>query len=285
MLEGDESTNIEDRRGMGRGLAVGGGGLGMLIISLVIYFCGGSNALNFFNQITGGGDPTQITQQQQQPPGQVSPQEDAERHFIGRVLGRTEDVWNEQFRRIGRQYKDPTLVLFRNQTQSACGTAAASSGPFYCPGDQKLYLDFAFFDELQNEFRAPGQFAQAYVVAHEVGHHVQNMLGTMDKVTALQQRASEAQANQLSVMLELQADCYAGVWSHDVQQKGLIEVSNVQEAMRAASAVGDDAIQKRAQGYVVPESFTHGTSQQRMGWFTKGFQTGDIRQCNTFGTK
>ena len=284
MLEGRESTNVEDRRGMsGRGMALGGGGLGILVLSLVVYLCGGSNALNIFNQVTGGGETTQITQPQQRNP--VNDANDAEGHFIRSVLGSTEDVWTAQFRKMGKQYTDPILVLYSGQTPSACGQARAAVGPFYCPGDQKLYLDFAFFDELKRQFNAPGDFAQAYVVAHEVGHHVQNLLGTMDKVTALQQRVGEAQSNQLSVMLELQADCYAGVWAHDTQQAGKLEAGDIQEALQAASAVGDDNIQKQTQGYVVPDSFTHGTSQQRTSWFTRGFQSGDIRQCNTFGTR
>jgi predicted metalloprotease len=202
------------------------------------------------------------------------------------VLGSTEDAWREilpQQQRV--QYQEPTLVLFTNQVRSACGVAGSSTGPFYCPGDNKLYLDFGFFDELKTEFRAPGDFAQAYVIGHEVGHHVQNLLGTMSKVTAYQQRAGEAEANQLSVRLELQADCYAGVWANHAQKRGKLEVGDVEEAMRAASAVGDDSIQKRAQGYVVPESFTHGSSKDRMTWFTRGLQTGDTRQCNTFGTR
>ena len=285
MLEGDESSNIEDRRGMGgRSVALGGGGIGVLVLSLIIYLCGGSDALNFFNQVTGNGDATQVTQpQQQQPQNQGSQKNDPEKKFISSVLKSTEDIWAAQFQKIGKRYADPKLVLFTGQTASACGRAEAAVGPFYCPGDEKLYLDFAFFDELQSEFHAPGDFAQAYVVAHEVGHHVQNQLGTMDKVTALQQRTNETQSNQLSVMLELQADCYAGVWAHDAQQQGKLEVGDVQEALRAASAVGDDSIQKSQQGYVVPDSFTHGSSQQRMSWFTRGFQTGDMRQCNTFG--
>lgn len=284
MLEGDESSNIEDRRGMGRGVALGGGGIGVLVLSLVIYLCGGSDALNFFNQVTGNGDSTQVTQPQP-PQNQGSQKSDPEKKFISSVLKSTEEIWSAQFSKIGKRYVDPKLVLYTAQTSSACGRAEASVGPFYCPGDQKLYLDFAFFDELQSEFHAPGDFAQAYVVAHEVGHHIQNQLGTMDKVTALQQRVSETQSNQLSVMLELQADCYAGVWAHDAQQQGKLEVGDVQEALRAASAVGDDSIQKAQQGYVVPDSFTHGSSQQRMSWFTRGFQSGDIKQCNTFGTK
>jgi predicted metalloprotease len=285
MLEGDESSNIEDRRGMGRGVALGGGGLGVLVLSLVVYLCAGSDGLSFLNQITGGIDGTQTTQQQPQQQNPNAPQNDPEKKFISSVLKSTEDVWGAQFKKLNSRYVEPKLVLYSGQTASACGRAESSVGPFYCPGDQKLYLDFAFFDELQREFRAPGDFAQAYVVAHEVGHHVQNLTGTMEKVSALQQRVGEAQSNQLSVMLELQADCYAGVWAHDAQQQGKLEVGDVEEALRAAAAVGDDSIQKRQQGYVVPESFTHGSSQQRMSWFTRGFQSGDMRQCNTFGTR
>ncbi len=284
MLEGRESTNIEDRRGMsGRGIALGGGGLGALVIGLLIYMCGGSDALNLFNQVTGGGQTTQVSQQQNPA---VNPQNDAEGKFIRSVLGSTEDVWRVILpQQAGVKYTDPTLVLFTNQTQSACGVAGSSTGPFYCPGDEKLYLDLGFFNELKSEFHAPGDFAQAYVVAHEVGHHVQDLVGTMDKITALQQRVGEAQSNQLSVRLELQADCYAGVWANNAQKQGKVETGDVEEALRAASAVGDDAIQKRAQGYAAPETFTHGSARDRMTWFNRGFQSGDMRQCNTFGTK
>jgi hypothetical protein len=198
------------------------------------------------------------------------------------ILATTEDAWRETFRRSGVRYQEPKLVLYRGQTPTACGTGSAAAGPFYCPGDQKLYLDFQFFDELRSEFKAPGDFAQAYVIAHEVGHHVQNLLGTMSKVQAYQQRLPEAQANQLSVRLELQADCYAGVWANYVQKQGKLEVNDVEEAIQAAAAVGDDMIQKRMQGYVIPESFTHGSAKERVSWFSKGLQTGDARQCNTF---
>lgn len=280
MLEGRQSSNIEDRRGMGRGLAIGGGGIGTLILGLVIYLCGGQDALNIFNEVTGGGQGTEVSRQQPQQPNQPP---DAQRRFVSSVLASTEDAWREILpKQAGMQYQDPVLVLFSNQTQSACGFASAAVGPFYCPGDNKLYLDFGFFDELKSQFRAPGDFAQAYVIGHEVGHHVQNITGTMRKVTALQQRVSETQSKQLSVLLELQADCYAGVWANHAQRRGKLEVGDVEEALKAAAAVGDDAIQKRTQGYVVPESFTHGSSQERMTWFQKGFQTGDMRQCNTF---
>ena len=282
MLRGRESSNVEDRRGMGgKGLALGGGGIGMLLLTLVIYLCGGNDALSLFNQVTGGGGGVSQQEQPQQPPtnpNQPNRQADDQKKFVASVLGSTEDVWRKilpQQKRI--QYQDPKLVLFTNQVQSACGVAGSSTGPFYCPGDRKLYLDFGFFDELSRQFKAPGDFAQAYVIAHEVGHHVQNLEGTMDKV----QRAGNT--NDLSVKLELQADCYAGVWAFYAKQQGLVETGDAEEALKAASAVGDDSIQKKSQGYVVPESFTHGSSQQRMQWYMRGFQAGDTRQCNTFG--
>lgn len=279
LKDGRESSNIEDRRGIGGPLAIGGGGIGLIITLIYVFLCGGDpNVL--LNQI-GGSQQSQVEQQQQ--PGQTSPRADAEKQDVAKVLATTEDAWRVILPQQARvQYQDPRLVLFTNQVQSACGTAGSSTGPFYCPGDNKLYLDYAFFSELKGEFKAPGDFAQAYVIAHEVGHHVQNLVGTMNKVNAYQQRLPEAQANQLSVRLELQADCYAGVWGNFVQKQGKLEVGDVEEALRAASAVGDDSIQKRMQGYVVPESFTHGSAQERMSWFNKGFQTGDMRQCNTF---
>ncbi len=289
MLEEGESSNIEDRRGMGggggRGLAIGGGGLGTLVLILLVWLCGGDPRA-LLDQLGGGGTAPGV-QQEQQPQNQSNQtQTDAQKRKISSVLKSTEDVWNQVLPQQAQvKYTEPRLVLFSGQTPSACGQASASTGPFYCPGDEKLYLDFAFFDELTRRFGAPGDFAQAYVVAHEVGHHVQDLLGTMDKVTRAQQQSSETQANQLSVRLELQADCFAGVWGKYVQQKGMLEAGDVEEAMKAASSVGDDSIQKQAQGYVVPESFTHGSAQQRMSWFTKGFQSGQISQCNTFATK
>jgi len=279
MLRGRESSNIEDRRGMSGGsMALGGGGIGTLIIGLAIYFCGGSDALNLFNQITGGGgsDISQV----QQPQQQTNPQQnnDEQRRSVASVLASTEDAWNKILPQQARvKYVEPKLVLFTNQTSSACGYASAAVGPFYCPGDNKLYLDFAFFNELKTEFKAPGDFAQAYVIAHEVGHHIQNLLGTMDKVNAA------GNSNQMSVKLELQADCYAGVWANYAQKQGQVEAGDAEEAIRAASAVGDDNIQRKSQGYVVPDSFTHGSSQERMNWFSRGMQSGDMRQCNTFG--
>ncbi|MDQ2745637.1 MAG: zinc metallopeptidase [Acidobacteriota bacterium] len=278
MLRGRESSNIEDRRGMGgRGLAIGGGGLGTLVLVLVLWLCG-ANPQTLLDQLGGGDQSVQQTQQQQQSPNQTGGQADDQKKFIASVLGSTEDVWSKVLPQQARiRYTNPKLVLFTDQVQSACGVAGSSTGPFYCPGDQKLYLDFAFFNELSRRFKAPGDFAQAYVVAHEVGHHVQNLLGTMDKVN------SAGENNQLSVKLELQADCYAGVWAFYAKQQGLVQTGDAEEALQAASAVGDDSIQKKTQGYVVPESFTHGSSQQRIQWFSRGFQAGDMRQCDTFG--
>ena len=280
MLRGRESTNIEDRRGMG-GIAAGGGGIGVLILALVVYLCGGDPS-TLLNQIGGGGDTTQQQQQQQpqqqQTQGKQPVSNDEQKRFVASVLGSTEDVWAKILpQQSGKKYRNPTLVLFTGQVRSACGVAGSSTGPFYCGGDEKLYLDFAFFNELKSEFKAPGDFAQAYVIAHEVGHHVQKILGTMQKVN------DAGESNQMSVRLELQADCYAGVWAYYADKQGLVEAGDAEEAIRAAQAVGDDAIQKKAQGYVVPDSFTHGSSRDRMTWFTRGFQGGDIRQCDTFG--
>jgi predicted metalloprotease len=269
-----QSSNIEDRRGMGgRGLAIGGGGIGMLVLLVAALICGVDP-----RQLLEGGIPTEPQTQQQ--PGSASNSTnrppDENRQFVGAVMKTTEDIWGQVLPEQARmRYQQPKLVLYSGQTPSACGYGQAAMGPFYCPGDQNLYLDFDFFNELQREFKAPGDFARAYVIAHEVGHHVQNLTGTMDRV----QRAG--QNNRLSVALELQADCYAGIWAHYAQQKGLVEAGDAEEAIRAASAVGDDMIQKRTQGYVVPESFTHGSAQQRMQWFAKGMQSGQMRQCET----
>jgi len=278
MLEDGQSSNVEDRRGMGggRGLALGGGGLGTLLLILAVWLCGG-NPSALLDQLGGGAAPG-VQQQQQQPQTQTNPaQTDAQKRKISSVLKSTETTWNQILPQQARvRYVEPKLVLFNDQTASACGYASSATGPFYCPGDNKLYLDFSFFDELATRFRAPGDFAQAYVVAHEVGHHVQNLLGTMDKVNAA------GNSNDLSVRLELQADCYAGVWGFYAKQKGLLEAGDAEEALTAASAVGDDSIQKNTQGYVIPDSFTHGAAADRMKWFNQGFQTGDIRRCDTF---
>ena len=271
-----QSQNVEDRRGIGRGgLAVGGlGGLVVLILALLF-----------------GVDPSQLLEQVPQgdqgagSPRATNPAEEDLKKFITTVLKDTEDVWNEEFRKLGTQYREPTLVLFTDQVQSGCGIAGAAVGPFYCPPDQKAYIDLGFYNELKARFQAPGDFAQAYVLAHEIGHHIQNLLGTMDKVNAAQRRVSKADGNRLSVMLELQADFLAGVWAHHAQLKGVIEPGDIDEALQAASAIGDDRIQRQQQGYVVPDSFTHGTSEQRIRWFRKGFETGDIRQGDTFNSR
>jgi len=237
-----------------------------------------------------GVDPTVLLQSGEQgaPPSVQSPatpQHDELRDFVAVVLADTEDTWRELFRRMNREYRDPKLVLFTHAVPSACGMAGAAVGPFYCPGDQKVYLDLAFFRDLRDRFRVPGDFAQAYVIAHEVGHHVQLLLGISDRVVARRDRADRAEANQLSVRQELQADCFAGVWGyHADRAHHLLEEGDVEEALAAASAIGDDRLQRQAQGRVVPESFTHGTSAQRVRWFQRGFESGDVRRCDTFGT-
>ncbi|HTL28621.1 MAG TPA: neutral zinc metallopeptidase [Tepidisphaeraceae bacterium] len=275
-IEGErESDNIEDRRGMPiKGIAAGGGGIVMLIIVLIALFT--------------GKDPTpllqQVQQQQQGSPGaaqgQVDPAEEPLRKFVAVVLADTEDVWGELFPKMsGQPYPRPKLVLFTGRVDSACGMASAAAGPFYCPGDQKVYLDLAFFKELQDRFKAPGDFAMAYVVAHEVGHHVQNLLGLSDQVHEARSRLSDAEYNEQSVRLELQADYLAGVWAHHAQRtKQMLESGDIEEALRAANAIGDDTLQKQAQGYVVPDAFTHGTSAQRVKWFRAGFDSGDLAQ-------
>ena len=277
--EGRQSSNVEDRRGMSRGGMAIGGGLGGIVILVIALLL--------------GADPRQLLEQlpaDTQAPGTqtsrpVNPEEAELRDFVGAVLADTEDVWNDIFKQMGRQYREPTLVLFTDQVQSACGVAGAAVGPFYCPNDQKLYIDLSFYRELKSRFQAPGDFAQAYVIAHEVGHHIQNLLGTMDQMNAARQRMGEAEANQLSVRLELQADFLAGVWAHYAQQRGKLEPGDVEEALGAASAIGDDRLQRESQGYVVPDSFTHGSSEQRIRWFRKGLETGDIRQGDTFSSR
>ncbi len=276
MLKGRESENVEDRRGMSGGkIALGGGGCFTIIIALAVLLMGGDPTA-YLQQSPSGNDVPAVQQQGNKAAN------DEQFKAVKSFLGTTEDVWKDIFKRAGGKYREPGLVVFSGQTRTDCGMASSQTGPFYCPADEKLYLDMDFFRELKSEFKAPGDFAQAYVIAHEVGHHLQNLVGTMDKVTALQNRASEVQSNQLSVRLELQADCYSGVWANEVKKRGLLEVNDIEEALRAASGVGDDKIQSRMQGYVRPETFTHGSAKDRMSWFTKGFQAGDLRQCNTF---
>ncbi|HKR01171.1 MAG TPA: neutral zinc metallopeptidase [Pyrinomonadaceae bacterium] len=275
--EGRRSDNVEDRRGMsGRGLAIGG--LGSVVVLVVAFLLGIDP-----RTLLGGGDTspapgTQVTRS-------ANPEEEELKDFSSSVLASTEDIWGEIMRQRGQQYRPPKLVLFTRQISSPCGLSSSATGPFYCPGDQKVYIDLSFYNELRSRLGAPGDFAQAYVIAHEVGHHIQNLLGTMDKVNSMQSRASEREANDLSVRLELQADFYAGVWARYAEQRGLLEAGDIDEALNAATAIGDDRLQKEAQGYVVPDSFTHGTSQQRQRWFRRGFETGDLRQGDTFNIR
>jgi predicted metalloprotease len=277
--EGRESENVEDRRGVsGRGLAFGGG-IGTVIL-MVVALLFGVDPRSIFNGDSGGPSQPGTTATRS-----VNPAEDELKHFSASVLASTEDVWSDLLRRNGQRYRTPKLVLYTGQVRSACGLSSAAVGPFYCPGDEKVYLDLSFFQELRERFRAPGDFAQAYVIAHEVGHHIQKLLGTMDKVDSMRERLSEREANALSVRLELQADFYAGVWAYYAQKQGILEAGDLEEALRAATAIGDDRLQKEGQGYVVPDSFTHGTSEQRMRWFKRGFDTGDIRQGDTFNIR
>jgi uncharacterized protein len=286
------SDNIEDRRGQGLPGGMGfpggggmrragvGGGFGLIVIVVVALLFGIDPT-----QLLQPGGPLDTGTYTQESPAGPSSGEDAElSDFVSAVLGYTEDTWREQFQQqLGQSYRDPSLVLFNGAVQSACGFAQAAMGPFYCPGDQKVYIDLEFFKELGSRFQAPGDFAQAYVIAHEVGHHVQNLLGIMDKVNSLRGQLGEADANQLSVMVELQADCFAGVWAnHADQARQILEAGDVEEGLAAAAAVGDDRLQRQAQGYVVPESFTHGSSQQRARWFRRGLQSGSLRDCDTF---
>jgi len=274
-----ESENVEDRRGVsGRGLAFGGG-IGSIVL-LVIALLFGVDPRNLFN--SGDSGPNDPGARVSSPANRA---EDELKSFSSSVLASTENVWRDVFSQNGRQYRVPKLVLFTDQVRSPCGLSSAAVGPFYCPGDEKVYLDLSFFNELRSRFGAPGDFAQAYVIAHEVGHHIQKLLGTMDKVDSMRERMSEREANALSVRLELQADFYAGVWAYYAEKKGLLEAGDVEEALRAATSIGDDRLQREAQGYVVPDSFTHGTSEQRMRWFRRGFETGDIRQGDTFNIR
>jgi hypothetical protein len=308
-MDGDQSNNIEDRRGEGGGfgggglggggfpIPMGGGGGGLfkggfgLVAFVVIAMIMGADPGAILSDIAGGGGgtsssmPAPPSSSASRTPGTQGSAGDAESQFVSRVLKSTEDVWQDIFRDMGRQYRDPKLVLFRDATRTECGVGQAAMGPFYCPADQRVYLDLGFFDELARRFRVPGQFPQAYVIAHEVGHHVQNLLGISSKVQQMRQSMSKRDGNALSVRTELQADCFAGVWANraDKQRGGkMIDDKDVDQALAAASAIGDDALQKQSQGRVVPDSFTHGTSAQRARWFRKGLETGDPRQCDTF---
>lgn len=304
-----QSDNIEDQRGTrsrGRtmpggmtrvriptsrgGARTSGGGLGGIVMIIILFFvlraCGIDPMQILANGggVTGGNPFDQVIPQTQsrapQPTGTI--RNDARTQFVATVLAETEDVWNGIFQANGRNYPEPTLVLFGGEVRSACGFASAASGPFYCPGDNKLYIDLDFFDTLAGRFGASGDFAQAYVVAHEVGHHVQNVIGVLPRFNAMRRQMSEVEQNAMSVRVELQADCFAGIWAHFTEQKGLLERGDLNEALNAATQIGDDAIQRRTRGYVVPESFSHGTSEQRRDWFTRGFESGRFDACDTF---
>jgi predicted metalloprotease len=273
-----QSENIEDRRGMRFGRA-GGIGLGTIVLALVAAYFGVDPSV-----ILQGTQPSQ--QQAEQVPYNETPEEAQKREMVSVVLADTEDAWTALFAAAGQTYEKPKLVLFSGAAQSACGFAEAAVGPFYCPGDRMVYIDLSFYDELQSRFGAPGDFAQAYVVAHEVGHHVQTLLGISERTMAARQRASEAEANALSVRQELQADCFAGIWAHNADRsRQLLEQGDIEEGLNAAAAIGDDRLQKQSRGYVSPESFTHGSSEQRVRWFKRGFESGQMESCDTFGTR
>lgn len=285
--DGRESENIEDRRGMGMGRGAGGrgfpgGGLGLAAAAIIALLLGVDPRIVF--QMAGQFSRMPATQSN--GPGRTNQEDERTKKFMAIVLADTEDAWGQIFQQSGSRYVEPKLVLYSGMTQSACGYGQAAMGPFYCPGDQKLYLDMSFFNDLANRHNAPGDFAQAYVVAHEIGHHVQNLMGIAGQVTAAQQRAGREQGNQLQVRMELQADCFAGVWAnHANQMRHILESGDIEEALAAASGVGDDRLQQQAQGYVVPESFTHGSSEQRMRWFSIGIKSGDPKSCDTFSTR
>ena len=276
-----QSDNVEDRRGRVGGQRLGGGrlGLGSIAIALVVSYFLGINPMTVLSLLSGSGMPAT----EQQTSAQAPPASDPTAMFVSKVLASTEDTWNAAFREMGKQYREPKLVLFSGATPTACGTGQSAMGPFYCPGDQKVYIDLSFFRELKDRFKAPGEFAQAYVVAHEVGHHVQHLLGISEQVQRARQRVGEAEGNALSVRLELQADCLAGVWGKRTDTMAqVLDPGDLDAALTAASAIGDDRLQQQAQGRIVPDSFTHGSSAQRMRWFQRGFDSGDFRQCNTF---
>ena len=269
------SSNVEDRRGTRYGRA-GGIGIGTIVLALIAIYFGQDPSV-----VLQGVQPSTPTGEQ--VPYEESPEEAQLREFVSVVLADTEETWGQIFSTAGQTYEEPKLVLFSGAVESACGFAQAAVGPFYCPGDRKVYIDLSFYQDLQNRFGAPGDFAQAYVVAHEVGHHVQTLLGISERNMAARQRASEAQANALSVRQELQADCFAGIWAHNADRsRQLLEQGDIEEGLNAASAIGDDRLQKQSRGYVAPESFTHGSSEQRVRWFKRGFESGDVNTCDTF---
>lgn len=276
---GRRSSNVEDRRGrrVTRG-GVKGGGIGIILLALVGMYFGVDPSIILNSGLMDGGDSSTVQRERV-----ANPEEDRLADFVSVVLADTEDTWDVIFREGGGVYEKPRLVLFTDKVQSACGFASSATGPFYCPADKKVYIDLGFYRELKNKLRAPGDFAQAYVIAHEVGHHVQNLLGISGKVQAKRSSLSQTAYNKLSVKLELQADCFAGVWANHAQRvRAILEPGDIEEALNAASMIGDDNLQRQSRGYVVPDSFTHGSSAQRVQWFTTGFQTGDINRCNTF---
>jgi predicted metalloprotease len=277
----EQSQNVEDRRGVRPGGMMIGGGLGTIVLVLVFVLLGGDP-----RQVLQLVGQTQMSTEAPVEPGAPAGVADEGREFVGVVLKDTEDVWTALLEESGRTYQPPRLVLFRDQVQSGCGVAGASTGPFYCPADAQVYIDLAFYDDLRDRFGAPGDFAQAYVIAHEVGHHVQNLLGISERVSSMRGRVSQEEYNRLSVRLELQADFFAGVWAHHAQRaKQILEAGDLEEALNAASAIGDDRLQREATGTVIPDSFTHGTSEQRVRWFRRGFETGDLSQGDTFASR
>lgn len=283
-----QSDNVEDRRGSGGG---GGGfgfggksiGIGTIVLALIGSAVFGVNPLTMLDMLSGGSGQVAPVQQ---GPAQAPPASDRKAAMVSTVLADTEDTWTEIFRAQGASYVKPKLILFSGATSTACGTGQSASGPFYCPADQQVYIDLSFYELMQQRFQVSSEFAQAYVIAHEVGHHVQTLTGISEKVRAAQQRMSQTQANQLSVRMELQADCYAGLWAHHANRsRGILEQGDVEAALHAASAIGDDAMQRRSQGQVVPDSFTHGSSEQRARWFKKGIETGQVEACDTFSAR
>ena len=271
------SDNVEDRRGRGRGTVVAGGGGLLLVGFVVIALCMGADPAAIFRVVQ------EVPVGVEAPQGEGQPVNDDAKKFVSVVLADTEEVWGELFRGLGKVYREPRLVLFSGRVDSACGFQSAAVGPFYCPSDQTVYIDLTFFNEMKGKLGAPGDFAQAYVIAHEVGHHVQNLLGVSDAILAKRQRVSKVEANRLSVRQELQADFYAGVWAHHAQRKfNSLQEGDIEEALGAANAIGDDRLQMRSRGFEVPETFTHGTSEQRIRWFARGFKTGDVEQGDTY---
>ena len=288
-----ESENVEDRRGTGGGggfggLPIGGGtvGIGTVVVAVIAGWIFGINPLTLLGAFSGGSAAPVVQQSQQQAPAQRPPADDTLARFVSTVLADTEDVWTQVFRQTGGSYQQPRLVLFRGATPTACGTGQSAMGPFYCPGDQKVYIDLNFYETLRSRLGAPGDFAQAYVIAHEVGHHVQHLLGITGKVDAMRGRIGQAEQNALSVRVELQADCFAGVWAHHAQaSRQILERGDVEEAMNAAAKIGDDALQRASTGQVVPDSFTHGSSAQRQRWFATGLKSGSMQSCDTFAAR